>query len=444
MMSKPYIDSVFICRSLKLLLAFMLFITNGYAQEKLSLKDALAAALERSFSLQMARTAYDQASERNHPGEAGMLPRVDVQGGVNRTSLDLNQKLADGRIIERNGAASTFYTGGAVLSWTLFDGLTMFARRDQLAGREEESRLSLRLQMEETVEAVISAYYSVRVQEETISALDELLRVDSIRLYLSQTRLESGSGARPEYLQAAIERNTHLAQKTDLLLALESSRENLNLLMGRDPSFSFITTDSLVLVALPEDTLQDEQRRNWLPLRLALQQEQNTRFEQKALRGARLPSLVLDAGYNYNRTINEAGFLLRNQNQGPGIGLTLRWNLFNGFSASRQIQLSELGLQLAQRRIEEEQRLQLQAERQALREYRLRKEQALLGAESFTLSEENLAISVERFRAGRSTVLELQEAQRSYRDAAARYASDAFRAKQGEISLLRLRGELVK
>lgn len=444
MIRAPFVDSSFISRSLKLLLACILFCTNSYAQEKLSLKDALAAAMEKNFSLQVARTSYEQASARNHPGEAGMLPRVDVLGGLNRNSLDLNQKLADGRIIERNGAASTFYTAAATLSWTLFDGLSMFARRDQLAGLEEESRLSLRLQMEETVETVISAYYSVWVQEETIRALDELLRVDSIRLFLSQTRLESGSGARPEYLQAAIERNTHLAQKTDLILALEASRENLNLLMGLESSFSFVTTDSLQLLSLPEDTLQEEQRRNWLPLRLALQQEQNTRFEQKALRGARLPSLALDGGYNYNRTINEAGFLLRNQNQGPGLGLTLRWNLFNGFSTSRQIQLSELGLQLAQRRIEEEQRLQRQAERQALREYRMRKEQALLGAESFTLSEENLSISVERFRAGLSTVLELQEAQRSYRDAAARFASDAFRAKQGEISLLRLRGELVK
>lgn len=431
-------------RYFMLLFAGMLIFTNGNAQEKLSLKDAMAAALEKNFSLQVARTAFEQAAERNHPGEAGMLPRLDVQGGVNRTSLDLSQKLADGRIIERNGAASTFYTAGATLSWTLFDGLSMFARRDQLAGLEEGSRLSLRLQMEETIETLISAYFSVRVQEETIRALDELLRVDSIRLFLSQTRLESGSGARPEYLQAAIERNTHLAQKTDLMLALETSRENLNLLMGREASFAFVTTDSLQLLTLPDDTLQEEQRSNWLPLRLALQQEQNARFEQKAIRGALLPSLVLDAGYNYNRTINEAGFLLLNQNQGPGAGLTLRWNLFNGLSTSRQIQLSELSLQLARKRIEEEQRLQRQAERQALREYRMRKEQTLLGAESFTLSEENLSIAVERFRAGLSTVLELQEAQRSYRDAAARYAADAFRAKQGETSLLRLRGELVK
>lgn len=431
-------------RTASALFFFLFTCTHGQAQEKLTLRDAMRNALENNFNLQSALTARNQAATLNNPGEAGMLPRVDVQAGVNRTSLDLNQKLADGRVIERNSAASTFYNAGATLSWTLFDGLTMFARKDQLAGMEEESRLRLKLQTEETVQAVVGAYFKIRVEEETIRALDELLQVDSIRIFLAQTRLETGSGARPEYLQATIERNTHLAQKTDMYLELESSRENLNLLMGRDPSLDFITADSLELKVLPSDTLQDAQRLNWMPLRLAMQQEQNIRAERTALKGARLPSLVLETGYNYNRTINEAGFLLRNQNRGPGAGLTLRWNPFDGLRTSRQLQLSELSLSLARQRIREEQRLLQQAERQALREYNLRRVQALLGQESYTLSEENLRIAVARFRAGLSNVLELQEAQRSYRDAAARYATAAFQAKESETMLLRLRGELVK
>ena len=56
---------------------------------------------------------------------------------------------------------------------------------------------------------------------------------------------------------------------------------------------------------------------------------------------------------------------------------------------------------------------------------------------------ENLTISLEKFRLGGSTILELNEAQRAYDTALNRLVDAQFNIKLSELELLRLSGTLV-
>jgi outer membrane protein len=213
-----------------------------------------------------------------------------VDGNYNKTDLNLKQKLADGRVIERDGAASTLYNASAGLNWVLFDGLTMFARKERLGSFAEESRLTLKLQMEGAIQQVIAAYFAVRVEEENLKTLEALLKVDSIRVLLAEARLEAGNGSKPAVLQAKLEQNLHLAQQLERKSALLTQMENLNILLGRDPSTSFTATDSISVRSISMD---ESSRNNDLRLRLAEQQKANRlsmdqRKQRSSLAGADL------------------------------------------------------------------------------------------------------------------------------------------------------------
>ncbi|MBL0095918.1 MAG: TolC family protein [Bacteroidetes bacterium] len=154
--------------------------------------------------------------------------------------------------------------------------------------------------------------------------------------------------------------------------------------------------------------------------------------------------MTLNADYSFNKTENEAGFLLENQNFGPGIGLNFRWNIFNGFRTNRLIKNAELNLQIAETMQMEVLSIRQQAEKKLIREFNDRISMIALEEQSSIMAAENLNIVLERLRSGLSTSLEIQEAQRSYQDAVGRLLTAKYNAKIAETEILRLKGELLK
>ena len=411
------------------------------AQESLSLKDAITIAIEHNYDVRSASLIASQAANNNTAGEAGLLPVVSVEGGFNRTDLNLNQKLSDGRVIERNAAASETINAAAQVSWTLFDGMGMFVRKSRLGSQQAESDIALRLQMETTIAQVINAYYGVLVQEQQLAALKELLKVDSIRERLAEIRMESGTGAKPDLLQARLDKNLHLSQQKEVQMLLANQQENLNVLLGRDPGINFTTTDPIQLNKLTADA---STRPNDLQLKLADQQKQTAFQQLRESRSNLYPVLRFNASYVYNQTENEAGFLLRNQNDGPGFGLNLSWTLFDGLRTNRTIRNAKLNLQRFEIQQQRELLYRQQAERRMEREYALQLEIVKLEEERVAMANENLLIVTERLRTGLTNSLEIQDAQRNYQDATSRLYTASYNAKISETEILKLRGELLK
>ncbi len=435
------ISGNYLHRFIALAFCWILCSADCTAQESLSLKDAITKAIEHNYDVRSASLTANQAANNNSAGEAGLLPVVTVEGGFNRTDLNLNQKLSDGRVIERNAAASETFSAAAQVSWTLFDGMGMFVRKSRLESQHSESDIALRLQMETTITQVVSAYYAVLVQEQQLAALNELLKVDSIRVRLAEIRLESGNGAKPDLLQARLDKNLHLSQQYEVRLLLAGQQENLNVLLGRDPGTLFTVTDPIELNKVTADA---STRPNDLRLKLTEQQKQTAFQQLRESRSNLYPVLRLNASYVYNQTENEAGFLLRNQNDGPGFGLNLSWTLFDGLRTNRTIRNAKINLQRFEIQQQRELLYRQQAERRLEREYLAQLEIVKLEEERVAMANENLLIVTERLRTGLTNSLEIQDAQRNYQDATSRLYTARYNAKISETEILKLRGELLK
>src|SRR6187401_848864 len=105
----------------------------SFAQESLSLNDAIGIALKNNYSILIVRNNVSISTNNNTMGNAGMLPSVTATGTVSETVNDLNQKYTDSRIVDSKGVVTSNANAGVALDWTLFDGFRMFIEKNRLA-----------------------------------------------------------------------------------------------------------------------------------------------------------------------------------------------------------------------------------------------------------------------------------------------------------------------
>ena len=429
----------------KLIITMFLFAGYvSYGQERLTLQDAIAKALEYNFDIRVANVVAQQAEVNNTIGNAGMLPDINATGGVNVGSTNSHIEFADGRIQERNGARSMAYNGAVNLNWTLFDGGRMFLLKRQLNMQEELAQVQLKEQVQRTVSQVIQAYAQVVFQHQQGVAIDTGLALAKIRMMLSQVKFETGASAKVDFLQARVDYNARQSDSLGQESAVNSSVAMLNLMMGEDPFKSYIVDDSLRsdLGLQPTDrqTLQGVN----LTVDIARRNADISRVNSRIARTFHLPTLDLNGGYNYNYSKSEAGFALFNRTSGPSGGLSLNMPLFQGGNIRRQARVASLQA-MRNELLYHRQNTELGRQyRTAWRNYEVAVAAYKLEQENIRYAKENLDIQRARFRVGIATTLETREAENSYVQALVRFYTAAYNVKVSETLVLEIENELVK
>jgi outer membrane protein len=429
----------------RIIFIFLLIPLCGKAQEKLSLADAVSLALKNNYSILIAKNDAAIAKNDNSPGNAGMLPSVSIGGGISKTENSLDQKYTDGRVVNRIGVGSTSANAGIGLNWTLFDGFRMFFTKEKLAEIAARGELAYKIDIENTVGQVIAAYFNVAQAQKLIASTELVIAIDSERVALAQTRLDVGSGSRLDFLQAKVDLNEQLSIRMRQLATLEENKDNLNYLLARKAGTDFSVSDSIVITYRPSaETLRNSVQQNNYSVNAAQRDRRISLLGLKETRSLRAPVVDFSAGYNYSRTKSEAGFLLLNQSDGYNYGLSLSWNLFDGFNTNRQLKNAKVSYESSGFRLQDVQlQVSMQLEK-ALRDFTNNLSILALEDENILLARENLDVAFERFRTGLSNSLELKNAQLSFQDAEVRLVQAQYAAKISETELMRLNGELVK
>ena len=200
-------------RILVLLLLFPLF-SIAQINGKLSYEQAVELALKNNFDLQLAKISAEEAQIQNNYGAAGFLPKLDVNAAASKSSNNTLQEFSSGLSVDKKGVSSNNITAGAYLTWTIFDGMKMFATKQRLNLLEQQGELSFKIQLENTLEQVSNNYYLIVKQEQLIKGINALLAVSEERIKIAQKKAELGSGSDVELLQAKLDRN---AQKSNLI-----------------------------------------------------------------------------------------------------------------------------------------------------------------------------------------------------------------------------------
>lgn len=424
---------------------FLLSFSCINGQEQLTEQKAVANALMFNYSILIAKNDSAIASEAATRGNAGMLPRLDLNSGGNIQGTSINQRFSNGLEVNTSGVRGNGLNASADLGWTLFDGGRMFINYNSLKANSTLSNIQLKLAAENITKAVLINYYDILRRSQDIKASEIALDLASEQLLILEKKLEIGSASRQEVLQAKIDKNEAtsilMTQQTDL----DNSKTQLNRLMGVSINSEFLYAEDTrtSFDKSIEDISKQAEDANTNLLLIKNQRILNE-YNLKAIRAERLPTLNLNAAYSFNRTSSTAGFALFNQSSGPNAGLGLTWNLFNGSQLNTRIKQSEFQLKNAELFISDAQ-LNLKSELLVAYRQLLRfKELVELERESAALAEENYKLALERLRLGQTGILSVKEASRSYENANSRLSNARFQTIQAEVELLRLSGALVK
>ncbi len=430
-----------------ILFAYLLVAASSlvFSQSVLTVEDAIKIGLEKNYSVLIVKNEQEIAKLQNNFGNAGMSPTVSVNANLNLANINSYQEFSTGIIQERNGAQSN-NTGASVnVGWVIFDGLKMFAVKKRLGLNEQLSAIELKQKMENTVYDIVSAYYTVVKTNELIKAAKQNLSIYEERKKIAKLRLEIGSDSKVDVLLSQSNENKAKSAIIQLELQLLNAKTKLNTLLNKPVDTEFNTTDSIVVNFNPNiDDLKKEVSKSNSSILMSKQNELITQQSIKEARSANLPFVQLNGAYNFTRAQSQAGFVFLNRQAGLNAGVTAGWLIFNGNKNSKLVKERNI-LYLNQKYVTEQ--MQMQIDGQVFNSYKtylLNKTIVDLEKQNLSDSKEVLDVSIERYKVGKSNLLETIETQKNLEDAQVRYIEALYAIKMAETDLLRANGSLVK
>ena len=432
-----------------LLLGAVLFPASVQAQpapDTLRLDAAVQRALQNNQQAQIARREVDIAENNVSVGNAGFLPTLTGQAGYSETVASSDQTFLGGQTQNTDGAKTTQSNAGVDLRWTVFDGLRPFATYDRLGAERDRQAAATTEELEALAADVIEGYYDVARRQQQLAVLREAVSVSRERLRIVELQQELGSASDLEVRQARVDLNADSAQVLRQQTELVNAKSRLNRLLGRsgDASVRYAVTSSIAVdTSLGYGSLQETALRQSPALTQAREALQAAQAAKRETRADLFPSLDVTAGYGYSQLDAESGFLQESSSTDFSYGVSLTFDLFDGLNRWRRTQNAEIRTTNARLAVEDV-RARLTTElTSAYERYQNRLRLVELERQNLESVRANVDVALKQFEVGTITSVELREVQEQFIQAESRLLTVRFEAKQAEVELLRLSGQLL-
>jgi outer membrane protein len=425
------------------LILFFFCAISTQAQEVLTIEDAMKIALENNFEIKIAKN-NTQISETNVTiGNAGMLPTATASVTDNNSIQNSSQTRQDGTSTKLDNAKNNSLTYGVSLGWTVFDGMRMFARYDQLKELQKLGDAELKSTILVKIGQVNSAYYNLVQMQQQLAALDTTIVISKQRLTLAQNRFTIGKASKLEVLNAQVDLNS---DQVALLRQKESYANGkilLNQYLARDPKIDFKVTDDVTVdnKLILADLMDLAQKQNPV-LETQIINKRVAELQLKQVRADRYPIVRLTSGYNFAESESSLGFTSSTSSKGLNYGFNATLNIFDGFNQHRNEKIAKIQIENSQIDIEQQNSILNTQLSTAFQTYLTNLELIDLEENNEAIAKQNLEITLDKFRIGTITTIDFRTAQLNYVNAKVRYSNAQYEAKLSEIALKELAGNI--
>ena len=413
------------------------------AQEILTVEEAVQIALKNNYDIKIAANDSDITKENKSLGNAGMLPKVDLTLTQNNTIQNTKQTQSDGEVRELDNAKNNSLAYGVNLGWTVFDGLRMFARYDQLKELEKQGKAQLKMTILTKVSDVMTTYYDLVQQQQLLKALDTTIVISKQRVKTADNRFTIGKASKLEFLNAQVDLNTDTSNLLRQKELYEITKIRLNEILARDVQTDFkVVEDVVVDEKLKLIDLKELVEKQNPQLQLAIIDKKVAELDMKQLRANRYPTVKLNTGYNFNRSESSLGFTSQSSARGLNYGVSASLNVFNGFLQNRNEKVAKLMVENSTIAVDQ-QKQTIDAQLVSMYQtYVTNLELAKEEEDNEAIAKKNLEITLEKFKIGTIPTIEFRAAQENYINAIARNSSAKFQAKISEILLQEIAGNI--
>lgn len=411
---------------------------NTWAQDAplLTLKDAVEIALKNNYNIKLSQNNKTIAANNVTLGNAGILPQLNGNFASTNSRQTTKQTRSDGTVNNIRNAANTGVNYGVALNWTIFDGFNMFATYDQLQQLDKLGALRLQDTLQNTIANVIGTYYDLISQNEQIKALKGAIDISRTQLRYANDKFHVGRASRLDVLNAQVNLNTDTANLVTQYQLFKTTKIQLNQILVRDLQTDFAVADTIVVddKLILGDILSKAQLQN--PAILSTQINRRlAEINLKQVKSTRYPQVAVSSGYTFSNNKTPAGFTLQQNTHGLNYGLTATINIFDGFNQNRRERNARIQIDNANINAKQ---IQLNIETQVnslYAAYLSGLDLIKLGQANVVIAKKNMDISLEKYKLGNITPLEIREAQRNYLDAQSKFFAAQYQSKQAEITL---------
>lgn len=433
----------------KLICAFfflspIIFSGTTKGQDTLTYKQIVQAALENNYGVRIQQKDEAIADKRITRGNAGMLPQVS--GGISHSigRNDTRLELRDLPPIEGTGNTQNF-NASVDLTYVIFDGLAMFYRYNALKTTLEMEQSELLQQMENAISQVSAAYFQALLARQTFLAAQNSAALSNNRLEIAETLLKAGKVTNLDVLNARVD----LAADSSALLQARmdwfSRKNDIAYLTGLDPLTDFYLDNELMLLTefSLEQLLESALQKNKLIIQARINKK-ITGMQYQIYKAARWPIAFINGSYGFNRYQSDVDLYRSRQSQSLSGNAGIRYDIYNGSQRENQIQTGRIEIEKAELVVADVEALVKRDIAISFQEYKTWLERLQIETANIQAAEQAYSNTVESYRAGRVTQLDLRGTQFALLNARNRLNEAKIAAKLTEIELQRLSGLILQ
>jgi outer membrane protein TolC len=410
-----------------------------------TLKDALELAQKNDPQFLSALSDAAVAAEDVRQARASRYPTLN--GLSQYLGTQGNGKTPDGRFVTNDGVH--VYNEWAVLHQDLNAALFTGSGIDRARSAEALARAKAEVARRGLAPTVTRAYYGLLIAQRKYSTAQQAVDQAQRALTISQDLERGGEVAHSDVVKSQLQLNIQQQALREAMLAMQTSRLDLAVLLYRDFNENFSVVDDLDLSpALPPlSDIQTLAERENPTLRVAMESLRGAKLDATIARQAYLPTFSAEfvegiqanafALYSRQAAFPEDGSL---PNLGYFVTLSLNIPIWDWGQRRSKVRQAELKQEQANVELSAAQRELVRNLQAFYGEAQTAREQMDMLRSAVDLASESLRLTVARYQAGEATILELVDAQTALTQARNAYDDGILRYRVAISNLQTLTG----
>ena len=427
------------------ILLFLISFTASFAQELLTKENAIGIALENNYGIKISGNNLKIAENNKGILNSGYLPTLTSNAGATHNLDNTKAVFSNGEITNLENANSSRFNASVSLNYTLFDGFGRLYNYRPLIEQYNLSELQARETIEKTILQLFTVYHNVAQLTENVALLNKSLEISKDRLLRAKYQSDYGQNTKLNVLNAEVDLNNDSIALLNTKQLLSNAKRDLFVVLGKNESPNFsVDTQVIFVITKNKQELFQQVKTNNITL-LQIEKGINiSDFQLKANKSGYLPTIGLTSTYGWSKNNNNsASFLSESTNNGLSTGLSLKWDLFDGGRTTTQVQNAKINYETQQF---SKQQSELQITRNfnnAWEDYNTKLFILQTQEKNVETNKRNFLRTEETFKLGQITSIEFRQAQVNLLNAQSNLNQATYDAKNAELKLLQLTGELL-
>ena len=425
----------------------MLSSTAGNAQEKLTLGQCLNIGIENNLSLKIAKGEIVKGKHNISENRSRLLPQINFSASLN-DNFDPPVSVTDGTAYGKtyNVTKTLQYNSSAALalqmplySQTALTAISIAKTLDQL------NQLSYEKAREDLMVQISKMYYLIQNTTEQISIVNDNIRRFKELRDITQAFYDNGMALEIDLKRINVKIETMDVQLANAKAMLSEQYNMLKYVMDYPAEKDIVVEEKVV------DKVDDAQltglNTNLYELQLLQKKLDMAELQKKMAKDGYLPTLALSANWAYTAYTDkfknwfhsgESNHWYRSN----GIGLQLRVPVFDGFEKRSKIRKAQVDIDNAELSYENALKSMQTQYANAINDLANNQRNYVKQRDNYRLAEGIYGVTVDRYREGIVSMVEVLQDEMSMSDAQNNYLTAHYNYQVSNLAVLKLTGKL--